>query len=101
MKIKDKLNLMKQIDEDNRKHVEDWKEENMKIWVADYAGIDADGNKFEATDDDFNACRIQVEALTIEEALIEAKKQVGNLAVLGNWQDWKIYCIGMCNKNVW
>ena len=45
MNTKDKLNLMKQIDVDNRKHIEEFIQAHMKTWVADYAFIDRDGLK--------------------------------------------------------
>ena len=45
MNTLDKLHMMKQIEEDNRKHVEEWKRKNMKIWVAEFAFIDRDGVK--------------------------------------------------------
>lgn len=94
MNTKDKLNLMNQIDKDNQKHVEDWKQQNMKIWVADYGCIEANGERSEDN-------RIQIEALTIREALEKAEEEIKNLALLGNWQFWKIWDVGMCNDNIW
>lgn len=101
MNIREKLNLMKKIDEDNRKHVEEWKQKNMKIWVADYSGKDAEGKVIESTYVDPMACRIQVEAMTIDDALKEAKKKVAALAEEGNWQTWLVWGISICNENVW
>ena len=45
MNTKDKLNLMNQIDKDNQKHVENWKQQNMKFWVAYYGCIEANGER--------------------------------------------------------
>ena len=50
--LKDKLNVMKEIDISNKQHVEDWKRKNMKIWVADYGFIDRDGNKHDEEGDE-------------------------------------------------
>ena len=104
MNTKDKLNLMNQIDKDNQKHVEDWKQQNMKVWVADYGFIDRDGNKHDEEGDEafpYGSNRIQVEALDIQTALDEAKKQL--LAMAGNrdWQEVRIYDVGICNDNIW
>ena len=41
------------------------------------------------------------EALTIREALEKAEEEIRNLALLGNWQFWKIWDVGMCNDNIW
>ena len=108
MKIREKLNLMKQIDEDNRKHVEDWKRKNRKIWVADYAVIDRDGNKHDWNPEDktgFDGHRenftYQVEALDIQEALTKAKEQISAMAGNRDWQYWTITDIGICNDNIW
>ncbi len=108
MKIREKLNLMKQIDEDNRKHVEEWKQKNMKIWVADYAFIDRDGNKHEWKPEDktgFDGHRenftYQVEALDIQEALNKAKEQISAMAGNRDWQYWTITDVGICNDNIW
>jgi len=103
MNIKDKLDLMKQIKENNRKHVEDWKRENMKIWVADYGFIDRDGNKHESdlNGHDMNDFQIQVEALNIREALEKAEEQVSAMAGNRDWQYWTITDIGICNDNIW
>lgn len=103
MNIREKLNLMKQIEEDNRKHVEDWKRKNMKIWVADYGFIDRDGNKKESDMNGSNLrdYQIQVEALDIQEALNKAKEQVSAMAYNRDWQYWTITDVGICNDNIW
>lgn len=106
MKILEKLHMMKQIEEDNRKHVEDWKQRNMKLWVADYAFIDADGVKreweikpeFEGIKRSFTIC---VDAMDIQGALDEAKKTLLALAAEKNWQEVRIIDIGICNENIW
>ena len=108
MKILEKLHMMKQIEEDNRKHVEDWKRKNMKIWVADYAFIDRDGNKHEWKPEDktgFDSHRenftYQVKALDIQEALTKAKEQISAMADNRDWQYWTITDVGICNDNIW
>lgn len=106
--LKNKLNLMKEIDISNKQHVEDWKKANMKIWVADYAFIDRDGNKHDWNPEDktgFDGHRenftYQVEALDIQEALTKAKEQISAMAGNRDWQCWTITYIGICNKNIW
>ena len=103
MKILEKLNLMKQIEKDNKQHVEDWKRKNMKIWVADYAYIDRDGIKRNSADDgsDRNEFTIQIEALDIQSALDEAKRTLLEKAAEEGWQEVKIIDVGICNENVW
>ena len=104
MKIREKLNLMKQIDKDNKQHVEDWKRKNMKIWVADYGFIDRDGVKHDEEGDEvfpYGSNRIQIEALDIQSALDEAKKQLLAMASNRDWQEVRIYDVGICNDNIW
>ncbi len=102
MTTKEKLELMDEIKAANENHVKEWKAANMKVWVADYGFIDADGNKFEETENDpFGAYRIQIEALDIQAALDEAKKVLLEMAAGKGWQTVRIYNIGICNENIW
>lgn len=107
MNTLDKLNMMKQIEEANRNHVEEWKRRNMKIWVAEFAFIDRDGVKHEwnygkkGFDHDHDNFGYQVEALNIEEALTKAKEQISAMAGNRDWQYWTITDIGICNDNIW
>mgnify|MGYP000974189028 CR=1 FL=1 len=102
MTTKEKLELMDEIKAANENHVKEWKAANMKVWVADYGFIDADGNKFEETENDpFGAYRIQIEALDIQAALDEAKKRLLEMAAGKGWQTVRIYNIGICNENIW
>ena len=69
-----------------------------------YGFIDRDGNKHDEEGDEafpYGSNRIQVEALDIQTALDEAKKQL--LAMAGNrdWQEVRIYDVGICNDNIW
>lgn len=107
MTIKDKLHMMKQIDEDNRNHVEEWKRKNMKIWVINYGFIDRDGVKhvwdvdktgFDSHSDNFT---YQVEAMDIQEALNKGKEQIAAKAFNRYWQYWTIIDVGICNNNIW
>ena len=102
MKIRDKLNLMRKIDEDNKKHLQEYIKAHMKIWVADYAYMDRDGNKVEELDSDpFGKYRIQVEALNIRDALDAAEKKLKEMREESGWLEFIITDIGICNDNIW
>lgn len=106
MKMIDALKTMKEIKAANDKHLQEWKEQNMKLWVADYAFIDADGVKreweikpeFEGIKRSFTIC---VDAMDIQGALDEAKKILLALAAEKNWQEVRIIDVGICNENIW
>lgn len=102
MTTKEKLELMDEIKAANENHIKEWKAANMKVWMADYGFIDANGNKVEETENDpFGAYRIQIEALDIQAALDEAKKVLLEMAAGKGWQQVRIYNIGICNENIW
>ena len=111
MKIREKLNLMKKIDEDNRKHVEDFIQAHMKVWVADFAFIDRDGMKREWTpgvddpDSEINSNRndftVQVQALNIRDALDAAEKALKEKREESGWLEFIITDVGICNENIW
>lgn len=105
MNIKEKLQLMDEISDDNKRHVEEWKQKNLKSWVADYGYIDQDGNKHDEKGDaafPFGTNRIKVYAPNIQGALIEAMKC---LTAIRNgqpgWQDARIYDIGIMDDDIW
>lgn len=102
--LKDKLNVMKEIDISNKHHVEDWKRENMKVWIADYGFIDRDGIKHDEKGDEafpYGSNKIQIEALDIQEALKKAKEQISAMGDNRDWQHFTIYDVGICNQNIW
>ena len=108
MKILEKLKLMKQIDEDNRKHVEEFIQAHMKIWLVDFAFIDRDGLKREWEPDDshnLNTNRsdftVQVEALNIRDALDAAEKLLKEKREESGWLEFIIIDVGICNDNIW
>ena len=108
MKIREKLKLMKQIDEDNRKHVEEFIQAHMKIWVADFAFIDSDELKREWEPEDESNMNIhrsdftvQVEALNIRDALDAAEKKLKKMREESGWLEFIITDIGICNDNIW
>ena len=101
MNTKDKLNLMKQIDEDNRKHLEEFIQAHMKIWVADYVYIDRDGNKIDIAPGSFRSPSLQVEALNIRDALEAAEKKLKEMREECGWLEFIITDVGICNANVW
>lgn len=108
MKIREKLNLMKKIDEDNRKHVEEFIQAHMKIWVADFAFIDRDGLKrgWEPEDShNLNSNRndftVQVSALNIRDALDAAEKMLKEKREESGWLEFIITDVGICNDNIW
>ena len=104
MNTKDELKLMDEIREANKKHVEEFIQAHMKIWVADYGFIDRNGVQHDEEGDEafpYGSNRIQVEALDIQSALDEAKKQLLAMAGNRNWLEVKIYDVGMCNDNIW
>jgi len=102
MNIKDKLMLMDEIKEANKRHVEEFIQAHMKIWVADYAFIDRDGNKVEELDSDpFGKYRIQVEALNIRDALDAAEKKLKEMREESGWLEFIITDVGICNDNIW
>ena len=108
MKIREKLNLMKKIDEDNRKHVEEFIQAHMKIWVADFAFIDRDGLKREWEPEDShnlnsnrNDFTIQVQALNIRDALDAAEKTLKEKREESGWLEFIITDVGICNDNIW
>lgn len=111
MKILEKLKLMKQIDEDNRKHVEEFIQAHMKIWVADFAFIDREGRKREwepnvsDPDSEINSNRndftLQVEALNIRDALDAAEKKLKEMREESGWLEFIITDVGICNDNIW
>lgn len=111
MKIREKLNLMKKIDEDNRKHIEEFIQAHMKIWVVDFAFIDRDGMKREwepAADDpdseinsNRNDFQIQVKALNIRDALDAGEKLLKEKREESGWLEFIITDVGICNMNIW
>lgn len=102
MNMKEKLGLMKQIDADNKKHVEEFIQAHMKIWVADYAFVDRDGNRVEEKEDDpVGLYRVDVEALNINVALEKAEEKLMALSEENGWRGFLIYDIGICNNNIW
>ena len=105
MNIKEKLQLMDEISEDNKRHVEEWKQENLKSWVADYGFIDKDGNKHDEKGDPafpFGTNRIKVHASNIQDALIQATQCLTAIrAGQPDWQDARIYDIGIMDDNIW
>lgn len=111
MKIREKLKLMKKIDEDNMKHVEEFIQAHMKVWVAEFGFIDRDGmkrmwnNDPNDPDSEINSNRndftIQVKALNIRDALDAAEKALKEKREESGWLDFIIYDVGMCNQNIW
>ena len=107
MKIREKLNLMKKIDEDNRKHVEEFIQAHMKIWVADFAFIDRDGLKREWEPEDShnlnsnrNDFTVQVSALNIRDALDAAEKKLKEMREECGWLEFIITDVGICTDNI-
>lgn len=108
MNIREKLKLMKKIDADNKRHVEEFIKAHMKVWVADFAFIDADGVKHEwepednsNPDYDRSNFTIQVEALNIREAVDAAEKKAEQIREECRWLEVKVTDIGICNDNIW
>ena len=103
MEIKKELNLIQAEKAANEKHVQEWKQANMKTWAVDYGFIDADGNKH--IDDEYNfpygSNRIKVKAPDIQIALDEIKKELLAMAQNRNWQEVKIWNIGIMEDNIW
>lgn len=103
MTVKDKLNLIQEERTANEKHVQEWKQGNMKTWYVDYGYIDAEGK--EHVDDEnafpFGSNRIDVKAPDIQSALDESKKQLLAKAEKLNWQEVKIWNIGIVEDNIW
>ena len=108
MNTKDELKLMDEIREANKRHVEEFIQAHLKIWVADFAFIDSDGLKREWDPRDKSNMNIhrsdfivQVAALNIREALDAAEKELKEIQEESGWLEFIIYDIGICNDNIW
>lgn len=101
MEIKKELELIQEERAANEKHVQEWKQANMKTWAVDYGFIDADGNKHVDEEKALWSNRIKVKAPDIQIALEEAKKELLAMAQNLDWQEVKIWNIGIMEDNIW
>ena len=108
MNTKDELMLMDEIKEANKRHVEEFIQAHLKVWVADFAFIDSNGLKREWEPEDESNLNIhrsdftvQVEALNIREALDAAEKKLKEMREESGWLEFIITDVGICNDNIW
>ena len=92
MTIKEKLNLIREEKAANEKHVQDFKENNVKTWKVTYNYIQGGA---EAEEDYF------IRATNIQYALEGAMDKLIADAEEQGWDVWKIWNIGIMEDNIW
>ena len=106
-KTTERLQMMAEISEANRQHVEDWKAQEMalKTWIVEYAYIDNGGCRHEWMDADplskLADFEIRVQAATIGDALALAESDLCIQAKKNEWKRWKIISIGIWDEEIW
>ncbi len=77
--------------------------DNMKEWIVDYAFIDRDGVKHVDDLDAFpyGTNRIPVDAMDIQGALEEARKMLLAMSCNRDWQEVRVWNIGIVDDEIW